>query len=187
MSRQTTALRPPHLAFAVRLIYQGVTYFSEPARLASETGEVVADITVYETTEDPAAVLINQLHLFLVPLGGRVQVTEYYWLGNAGTRAFVGADDSEAARRQKIESMPAAEKKKLLRRQEQFAGLELAEQERIRQLHDDLQRDPEGDGLRKVMGRGQLETASQLEQHPLRGEKPVVAAGKTTIIDADGP
>ena len=87
------------LAFAVRLIYQGVTYFSEPARLASETAEIVADIAVYETTEDPAAVVINQLHLFLVPLGDRVQVTEYYWLGNAGTRTFVGADDSEAEMR----------------------------------------------------------------------------------------
>jgi hypothetical protein len=70
--------------------------------------------------------------------------------------ALVGvarADDSPEARREQIESMTPAEKKTLLRRQEQFAGLKPAEQQRIRQLYEDLQHDPQGDELRKVMER----------------------------------
>jgi hypothetical protein len=59
-------------------------------------------------------------------------------------------DDSPAERRERIESMTAAEKEQLLRRQEQFESLAPSKQERIKKLHEELQQAPE---LQQVMHR----------------------------------
>lgn len=48
--------------------------------------------------EPPPEVTIDQLHLFLVPAGDRLQVSEYYLLGNAGDTAYDGYWDDESGR-----------------------------------------------------------------------------------------
>lgn len=63
---------------------------------------------------------------------------------------IVRADDAAAARRQRIGNMSAAEKAELRRRQERFAKLDRAEQQRLRQLHAQLDDNPE---LRHLMHR----------------------------------
>ncbi len=61
------------------------------------------------------------------------------------------ADDTEAARRRRIENMSNAEKEQLRQRRERFKKLDPAEQERLRQLHRRLQADPKAEQLRRVM------------------------------------
>ena len=78
--------------FMARIVYQDVTYYSEPTNL---DGEVVADIRIYETTDDPSLVQIDQAHLFIVPTGDMLQIAEYYLLGNTGERTYIGADQGD--------------------------------------------------------------------------------------------
>ncbi len=75
------------------------------------------------------------------------------------------ADDIPSARN-RIEAMPAAEKEQLGRRQEQFAKLDSAEQQRLRRLHRELDETPE---LREVLDRyyGWLMTLSPYEREGL--------------------
>lgn len=74
--------------FLVNLTYEDVAYFSQPGKLEGDT--VQADISIFETTEDPAGVHVDQAHLFIVPLGDRVQVAEYYLLGSSSERTYIG-------------------------------------------------------------------------------------------------
>ena len=62
------------------------------------------------------------------------------------------AEDPVAARQQ-IEQLSEAEKGQLLRRSERFTALSPAEQQRIRQLHEQLEHAPDGERLRRVLGR----------------------------------
>jgi len=64
-----------------------------------------------------------------------------------------GSEGSISRRRQYVESLGPSAKARLLRRQERFAGLPLDQQQRLRQLHEQLQRDPEADALRTVISR----------------------------------
>jgi hypothetical protein len=61
------------------------------------------------------------------------------------------AGDSAAERRQRIENMTPAEKKQLQRKLDRFAALPLEEQQRLRQLHRQVESDPNADQLRLVM------------------------------------
>ena len=74
--------------FLVNLIYEDVAYFSQPGKFEGDS--VQADISIFETTEDLAGVQVDQAHLFIVPLGDRVQVAEYYLLGSSSERTYVG-------------------------------------------------------------------------------------------------
>ncbi len=58
-----------------------------------------------------------------------------------------------AERRQRIAAMSPAQKDQLLRRQQEFQGLDPVEQHRVRQLHEQLLHDPDGAKLRDILGR----------------------------------
>ncbi len=68
--------------------------------------------------------------------------------GDAG--AAEGAE-SLAERRERIKNMSPAQKDQLLSRQRQFQKLDPAERQRVRALHDQLDRDPDGERLRNVL------------------------------------
>ena len=77
--------------------------------------------------------------------------------GDADSNADADADareeaESLAQRRERIKNMSPAQKDQLLNRQQQFLKLEPAEQQRVRQLHEQLQRDPDAGKLRDVLG-----------------------------------
>jgi len=74
------------------LVYQDVSYYSEPANL---DGEAAADILIYEATDDLSLVQVDQAHLFIVPTGDRLQIAEYYLIGNTGERTYIGAGDGD--------------------------------------------------------------------------------------------
>ena len=61
------------------------------------------------------------------------------------------AEESLAERRQRVAAMTTAQREQLQRRQEQFAALPPAEQTRVRDLHAQLEHDPEEGQLRQVM------------------------------------
>ena len=67
--------------------------------------------------------------------------------------ALVGAEESTAQRRQRIEQLSESQKEELFRHREQFHALSPSEQQRIRQLHEQLQCEPDGEKLRETMNR----------------------------------
>jgi hypothetical protein len=62
-------------------------------------------------------------------------------------------EESLSERRERLENMTALEKEEILRHQEQFHALPPAEQQRIRQLHEQLEDEADAAQLREVMGR----------------------------------
>ena len=62
-------------------------------------------------------------------------------------------DETPARRRQRVESMSPSDKEQLLRLDARFAAIDPAEQQQLRQLHEQLQRDPDAERLRQLMHR----------------------------------
>jgi len=82
--------------FLAHIIYQDVSYYSEPANLG---GETVSDIQIYDATDDLSLVQVDQAHIFIVPTGDRLQIAEYYLIGNAGERTYIGAERGDGDER----------------------------------------------------------------------------------------
>ncbi len=76
-----------------RTVYQDVAYTSDFATLEAGQQEISLPITVYETTEEPDAVSITQLHIFVNRMEERVQIGVYSLVSNSGDRAYVGQVD----------------------------------------------------------------------------------------------
>ena len=60
--------------------------------------------------------------------------------------------DGLAQRRERIKNMSPAQKDQLLNRQQQFLKLEPAEQQRVRQLHEQITRDPQAASCARCSG-----------------------------------
>lgn len=75
------------------LEYQGVHYRSATYDLAEPLDGLVIDI--YESTDDPAAVEIEQVHIFIAPFDDRVRIAELYHLSNRGERSYIGRPDPQ--------------------------------------------------------------------------------------------
>ena len=80
------------------------------------------------------------------------------------------AEEPFAARRERIENMDAAQKEHLFQRHKQFHAFTPEEQERFRELHRDVEHDPDCDELRRVMNRyyDWLKTLSSYQLMELR-------------------
>lgn len=52
-----------------------------------------------DVTEDPSAILITQLHIFVTQAGDHLQVGEYYLVSNMGGQTYVGAEDPQTGQR----------------------------------------------------------------------------------------
>jgi len=83
----------------VRIVYQGVPYFSDLH--IAEPGQQVHSlpITIYETTEGLTDVLITQMHVFVSGADDRLRIGEHYLISNTGDRTCVGVEDSSTGRR----------------------------------------------------------------------------------------
>ena len=66
---------------------------------------------------------------------------------------MVRADEPFASRRERIEKMDAAQKEQLLQRHRQFHAFKPEEREQLRNLHRDIENDPNRDELRRVLDR----------------------------------
>lgn len=80
--------------FVTHVVYQDVHYYSEPSTLEAATA---ADILIYEPMDDISFVTIEQAHLFIVPMGDRVRIAEYYIIGNSSDRTFAGSENTDGA------------------------------------------------------------------------------------------
>ena len=76
-----------------RTVYQDVAYTSDFATLEAGQQEVSLPITIYETTEEPDAIAIAQLHIFVNGMEEWVQIGVYSLVNNSGDRAYVGQVD----------------------------------------------------------------------------------------------
>lgn len=51
------------------------------------------------TTENPSNVVVSQLYIFITRSGDRLQVGEYYLIGNMGEQTYIGVEDPQTGRR----------------------------------------------------------------------------------------
>jgi hypothetical protein len=84
-----------------RALYDGVMYTSAftSATSTAEQQAISLPITIYETTDDPGAVLISQLHVFVNQVGDRLQIGQYCLISNTGDRAYRGTVDPQTGER----------------------------------------------------------------------------------------
>ena len=84
--------------FATHVVYQDVTYISDLVTLEPGQRKLDLPVTIYESTEDPSAVLVTQLHVFMTREEDRLQVGEYYLVSNTGDQTYVGTEDETGRR-----------------------------------------------------------------------------------------
>ncbi len=84
---------------AARVVYQDVIYASEFVTFDPEQQEISLPVTIYETTDDPAAVMITQMHVFISGGGDTIQVGEYCLISNMSDRTYVGTTDPDTGQR----------------------------------------------------------------------------------------
>jgi hypothetical protein len=82
-----------------RVVYRRVTYLSDVVTIGPGQQALSLPVVIYETTGDPAAIVVAQLHVLLTRVEDRLQVGEYYLVSNAGDRTYVGVEDQGADRR----------------------------------------------------------------------------------------
>lgn len=83
----------PAIEYWLEAVYLDVAYNSaEPYRFADEQPILDATVTVYETTDDDSAVVLNSVHLIAQSFGEVLRISEIHLFGNSGDRAYVGSD-----------------------------------------------------------------------------------------------
>ena len=85
-----------------RVTYRDVVYTSE--RLSFEAGrqQLALPVTIYETTDDPQAIVIAQVHTFMVREGDRLEIGEIYLLSNSGDQTYIGQEDARTGQRETV-------------------------------------------------------------------------------------
>jgi hypothetical protein len=73
-----------------RTVHDGLTYVSEFATTQPDQLEVQLPITIYETTDEPDSVAIEQLHIFANRMGEQIQVGQYCLISNSSDRTYMG-------------------------------------------------------------------------------------------------
>lgn len=84
--------KPSDWVYMVSADYQELSFSSTIAPL-SGSEPLDLSLTIYETTSDPANVVIDQLSISLAAFGESVQVSELYSFANEGTAVFVGSSN----------------------------------------------------------------------------------------------
>lgn len=85
--------KPADWVYMVSTDYQALSFSSNIAAL-SGSQPLDLSLTVYETTNDPADVTIDQLAISLNTIGQQVQVSELYSFANGGTAVFTGSSEA---------------------------------------------------------------------------------------------
>lgn len=80
----------PGRQFVVSASYGGITYYSEPAAFSPGNGPLELPVTVFEKTDDPAALRVDRIHLFILfETPGQVTIGQLYLFSNLGDRTFL--------------------------------------------------------------------------------------------------
>jgi mono/diheme cytochrome c family protein len=87
---------PEARIFMVSVDYSDTTYTSDLAIAEADSQALNLPVTVYETTSETAALVIDRLHIFIENIGpDLLQVTELYLVSNAGDRVVVPEDQGQ--------------------------------------------------------------------------------------------
>ena len=81
----------PDWVYLTGIRYKELSFSSDAGQINRADPALDLPITVYETTTDPAAITIEQVHLIMGFEGDSLQVSELYVVSNRGTAVFVGA------------------------------------------------------------------------------------------------
>ena len=86
-------------SFVVFTEYLGVFYNSVESQLLSADNPPV-DLVIYETTDDPADIMISSLYLLIYPSldEDTYQITEVYKVENSGQRTYIGSQRPDGVR-----------------------------------------------------------------------------------------
>jgi hypothetical protein len=86
-------------SFVVFTEYLGVFYNSVESQLLSADNPPV-DLVIYETTDDPADIVISSLYLLIYPSleEDTYQITEVYKVENSGQRTYIGSPNANGVR-----------------------------------------------------------------------------------------
>lgn len=79
----------PETQFILAADYQGTSYHSDVVAFAGDVAQLDVSLPIYETTEDPAALRIEQLHTFVMfETPGVVSVAQMAVFSNDGDRTY---------------------------------------------------------------------------------------------------
>ncbi len=81
----------PDWVYLSNIDYDGLNFSSNPERLDRSDPKLDLPIVVYEKTEDPSGINIDQVHMLVDFVEDRVQVNEIYVLSNTQPVVFNGA------------------------------------------------------------------------------------------------
>ena len=86
-------------SFVVFTEYLGIFYNSVESQLLSADNPNI-DLVIYETTDDPADIVISNLYLLIYPSPDEnsYQITEVYKVENSGQRTYIGRQSSDGVR-----------------------------------------------------------------------------------------
>jgi hypothetical protein len=90
----------PQRLYAVMTTFENVTYYSDTVPGPANSKEIELTIPIIETTNDPTAARIDQLHLLFDFVEDGMETTEIYVLSNLGERTVKDAvtlDDGQPA------------------------------------------------------------------------------------------
>jgi mono/diheme cytochrome c family protein len=81
---------PEKRIYLIEVVYQGVTYSSDPALVTAGVTELsVPPFTLHETTSDFSTLVFDQVHFFVDIADGTAQVIGVYTFSNSGDKAIV--------------------------------------------------------------------------------------------------
>lgn len=86
----------PNLEYWPEASYLDVPYtVSAPLQFGDGQSSLSTTLTVYETTNDDAAVSLSSVHSIVESFGEVLRITEIHLLSNDGDRAYVGSSDGQ--------------------------------------------------------------------------------------------
>ncbi len=138
-------------------------FFAVVALVPDPNRELLEDLPVLENLDEYRQ---TQSIEFLRKLrkGGLFESVGVEGAAPAAVANAVEKSDSMAARRRRVENLNLDARRELQHNAERFAGLPRDERQRLRNLHEDLQGDPDADRLRRIM-RGYCEWLSALDSY----------------------
>jgi hypothetical protein len=98
----------PALEYWPEAVYLDVpTSSGEPYQFGEGQVQIDATLTVYETTTDDADIRIGSVHVVAESFGQVLRLSEIYFFGNTGDRAYVGSPGEDGRPRTVFVSLPA--------------------------------------------------------------------------------
>jgi mono/diheme cytochrome c family protein len=88
---------PASRAFYVSVDYAGTTYSSDPVTPAPGQSAYDLPVTIYDTTDDATALVVDQVHILLdYSKPAVIQAVEYFVISNPGTKTIIAKNKGDA-------------------------------------------------------------------------------------------